>query len=169
MKNRKKKKSEKLTSRALQIVRENGFPGVVNVVDADDPFEGEVTSNDVAMGIRKGHRICPFATCAKRYLHCPVIIARTVSYAIVNPKTAVRYHNSMALQKQIAVYDQGGEFETGWYEMRPFPETHRIGAKHYGSGTTGTHGNNKKRRGRRHFSTNVRTVLGAYKPAEVLK
>jgi hypothetical protein len=169
MKRKKKKKSGKLTSRALQIVHENGFPKVINVIDADEPFEGEVTANDIAMGTRKEHRVCPFATCAKRTLHCPVIISRSVSYAIINPTTAVRYQNSMALQTQIKVYDQGGEFEPGWYGLIPYAASHRIGAKHYGSGTSGTSGTSKKARRRRHFSANVRTVLGAYKPAEVLK
>lgn len=163
----KRKKSGKLTSRSLQIVHENGFPQVRDVVDADEPLEAEVTSNDVSMGTRKKHRVCPYATACKRKTHCPVIISRSVSYVIMST-TAVRYHNSTALQRQIAVYDQGGEFEVGVYAMNPYSENHRIGAQHYGSGTSGSR-NGKKKRLRRHFSTNVRTVLGAYKPAEVLK
>lgn len=166
---RKRKKSGGLTSRSLKIVHENGFPKVTDVVDADEPLEAEVTANDVSMGTRKQHRVCPYATACKRVTRCPVIVSRAVSYVIMNPTTAVRYMNSMALQTQIKVYDQGGDFEPGWYALMPHAESHRIGMSQYGSGTSGSNRRNGKKKRHRHFSANVRTVLGAYKPAEVVK
>lgn len=165
-----KKRPKKLTSRSLDIVHENGFPKVTDVVDADEPLDVEVSENDVRMGTRGEHRICPYATACKRKTHGGVIIARRTAYIILGT-TAIRYMIPQSLAGQIATYDKGGSFTEGTYTLNPAAGSHKIGAQHYGSGTSGTHnGNNKKKKHRfRHFDVNVRTALSAYKHAEVIK
>lgn len=153
----KRKKTEYIASRALAIVRFYD-PKVTKVVDADKPVVVQVTTKDVIKSNIKDHETCALAVACKRSFNADrVIIGLTTSY-VIKDKTAYRYHNAGTVSREITSFDRKAGFETGYYQLSPPSPASQLGMHRTGTNTRSP--NPKKQRAFRHFTGNVRTVLG---------
>ena len=158
-KQKRKQKRVKPGTKSLAVVR-NYFPNVEEVVDADEPLIVDVTRADNNNADVKKHRTCALAVACKRSTKADgVIVGLTTSYVIFG-KTAYRYHNHQTTTREITSFDRKAGFEVGTYVMVPKPPAGRLGVNR--GIETHPHNQNADRRKFRHFTGNVRTVLGAH-------
>lgn len=151
------------TSGALNVVRKF-FPQVTTVVDANRNASIEVTSKDAASKAVRDHNGCAMAVACKRKFHLDgVIISRSVAY-LVKGTQARRFKLPESVSREVISFDRGAQFAIGKYELAAVPPASRLGVR------LGRPSNSKEGKGQikknRHFTTNVRSVLGGQRPED---
>lgn len=132
------------------------FPQVEVVKDATEPLHVEVTQHDASVSKRKKHSECAMAVACKRSKNLDgVIVSASMAY-LVKGKTAVRYSLPQSVAREVISFDRGGGFAPGSYALRK--PNHEL--------SKGTHhqvGPNMRRKHhiKHHFTSGIRTVLGA--------
>jgi len=136
------------------------FPNVRVVRDAETSVQIEVTDRDTKVPGRGDFKNCAIAVACKRSMHLDgAIVARSTMYT-VKGNVATRYKVPERAAREIVAFDRGGKFAAGVYELQPF-----VGASLLGKGRRGgqkwKHGAGRKIQ-HRHFTTGIRSVLGAF-------
>lgn len=103
----------------------NGLP----VVDATDPVTFNVMRRDVQRAKPRDHHNCAAAiACKRQFKATDVIIGRWVSFIRSNDHY-VRYVTPPALNRQMYVIDQKGEFHPGEYMLKAPMPSRKLGVK----------------------------------------
>lgn len=108
------------------------YPGR-RVVDAKKGLVVHVTAADIKHAKRKNPNQCAFA-CAIRREHQgaveDVVIKKTIGFVVLTDKKIIgRYTLPPSMQTEVAVFDRGGQFAEGYYELASPPPSVRLGAK----------------------------------------
>lgn len=113
----------------------NGLP----IVDATDPITFAVMPKDVKRATPRDHHNCAAAVACKRALKATdVLIGRWVSFLRFN-EHYVRYKTPEALQRQMYVIDQNGDFHPGMYTLKAPSKSQILGTqKKHGPKNTST-------------------------------
>ncbi len=152
-----KKKVKHIGGRAMLVVHKY-FPNVRKVNDANKSIDIEVTSKDVSKAARKDHVECAMAVACKRARSVDgVIISRSIAY-LIKGSVATRYILPPSVSREVVAFDRGVDFEPGSYSLSAVNGTARLG---FDTGSRTSTGNGPKQS--RHWTTNIRTVLGSDK------
>ena len=147
---------------AINIVKKF-FPKVTKVTDSKSNALIEVTQRDVESKAVKDHNGCAMAVACKRKFKLDgVIISRSVAYLVKNNE-ATRFKLPESVSREIVSFDRGAGFAPGNYELESVPKTSRLGARSDRPTTDNAHRDGKPKR-HKHYTTNVRSVLGGKKP-----
>lgn len=112
--------------------------GGLPVLDARHDLEIEILSRDCKSGDPKDPGSCAAARAARRQLHAyDVRIHLTRVYIRTNKGNWQRYINTEALQKEVIVFDRGGEMMPGKYMLLAPKKSQRVGQYHKGKSRTG--------------------------------
>lgn len=133
-------------SRALSLVQKQ-FAQVRRVVDATRNVSIHVSKQDNAKGRRKNPEHCALAqACVRQKIADGAIVGVGVSY-LVKGDTAVRYHTSVAVGREITSFDRHHDFAAGEdYLLSAVPPSGRLGQTHERRGkNSGKHGAYRRR------------------------
>lgn len=157
MNNKKRKQYHgKPGTKSLRLIREY-FPKVAEVIDANKSVIIQVTTADSKGAEVMNPAFCAFArACHRAFKADGVIIGLTTAY-IIRAKTAVRYHNSETISREVLSFDRKAGFDLGYYQLSPFSPAARLGVFKGRKAHVRTNG--KDRRQFRHYTKGVR-VLG---------
>lgn len=146
---------------AINVVR-MFFPKVTRVVDATRNATIDVTSTDANSKAVKNHAACAMAVACKRKFQLDgVIISRTTAYLIKGTR-ARRFRLPESVSREVISFDRGAGFAAGKYALAKIPPGGRLGARPARGKDNAKRDGKPKRE--RHFTTNVRSVLGGEKP-----
>ena len=122
----KKIKTKKTGAKLPRSIRRM-FPEVKECVDAAQPVEISVASQDCKSAKRLDPTNCALARAAKREVKADgAIIGMSTSYLIQGTK-AIRFQTPQSVQREIVSFDRHDDFEPGEYYLTPKSPATRLG------------------------------------------
>jgi hypothetical protein len=109
----------------------------VEVANASRSLRIDITSNDVKKGKPLNPHECAAAQCILRSTNAKdVAVHRGVCYLLINKKW-VRYKTPSSLRLETIIFDRGGTFMPGEYDLAPVPVSMIARPKKTNNGTKG--------------------------------
>lgn len=105
------------------------FPEVDSVVDATKPVIVTVKDTDNSTSKKKTHDACALAHACERERVCDAALIFPRIAFLVKGKTAIRYRVPESVTREIVVFDRGGDFAPGDYQLSPCSKRDRLGNK----------------------------------------
>src|SRR5690348_3185280 len=111
--------------------RHNGKVDGNKVVDAKKSESFEVLERDVKVAARKDRFTCPISWAITRRLgakQASVTAGTTLVQFGSNPVYR-RYRTTKKMREALVRFDKTGEFEPDSFELKPYTDSHKLGAK----------------------------------------